>query len=190
MSCDQSAESAGQNPWLKGARSLTLQGARTRLKMPPTFIKSSPYRLNDDLPGLEEKPLANALTQAKLEELSAEFENIDILIDTAATLHYLLVLTTDRTPLDEDAGALLDSQEREQFQELKDRFKRLDVKRVNSNLKEGADRKALLYQYRLQEKSELFWTAYMITTELRTYRIFELADGPENMEKFLWTLDE
>ena len=192
-SCNSDTDRPAQE-WLEGTTTYTLQGARTQLKLPPTFLKSSPYRLEADLPALEKYPVADFITGQLLSDLEVDHDEVDILIDTTAALHFLMLVGVDKITIDADAGTVLNSQQGERFKKLQRRYRGAEFEKVASNLKEGTDRKALKYKYRVESarrsEAAIYLTNYLITTPLRTYRVYELAQSEEDLENYLWTLNE
>jgi len=170
-----------------------LAGDRTRVKLPEHYKRSSRYRLEEDLPALAADSLGLFVVQNNLEMMEFEDDEIDVFVDTLSKFNMLIIIDFDNIPLSKELGGLLSAQIKNRYEQLDFSIPEIAVQKITSNLKSGNNISRLKFKYKIEQEltgDHNYNTTYVLSTNKRSYIIFEISKTEADIEPYLWTIKE
>jgi hypothetical protein len=183
---------SSENPWEQTTRHF-LEAGEVTIRLPHSFKPSSRYRIEEYFSSRTNvNPEALLLLQLSLESLEFTDSEPDIFVDTLSNFHLLTLINVDRTPFNQSTGNFLSSRVRQAYERMEARDPKLEVEKVQTQMKENGALQLLKFKHRLHNRQTgvtIFRTIYFATSSLQTYIIDEYSHQEEDIEKYIWSLE-
>lgn len=171
-----------------------LKGKGVTIKLPSGFVESSRYRIQEDVPALNNKSASVEVVQDALTEFERNDATIDVFVDTTSQYRFITILdVAEKIALDKSAAAKLGKRLMEDYEKMDLSKRGVSVDRIQSNIKKNNLQKLAKFKFEISErnkKSKTYVTSFFITNSTRTVIIHEFSDSKEDLEFYTWSLNE
>ncbi|MEO1715220.1 MAG: hypothetical protein AAFU60_17975, partial [Bacteroidota bacterium] len=160
-------------------------------RKPPELKRSSRYRVYQDLPAIAEDSILLRLLQNSLEAMEFKDAEVDVFIDTTTAFRLVTISNIPRMEFNSTDATVLKTM-------LKRRMERSDLENpliefgeLRASMKNSKTIKLARYQFIMTnslDQTQLQETHYFLTGPSFSLYVWELADSPIEIEKYLWSL--
>ncbi|MEL7117786.1 MAG: hypothetical protein AAFO07_00035 [Bacteroidota bacterium] len=185
--CSNSQPTEGQ--WA-GTNEISLDGENIMFRFPSKFKRSSLYLLDSDIPSPTKNKTNLSLLRTFLAQTEHDDQYLDIFIDTTTQFRVLIVINAKLTDLDETQATYITQNLNVVHSRVERANSGLNIKRLESNLKENRNQKVFKLKHEITMKSnpKLYKNLYYASTDLLTIQVLEFSDIDEDVEKYMWSL--
>ncbi len=191
ISCGNDGAQQVKNLW-PDTQKVQLQDENVYLKIPKSLLRSSRYRLEQDLPTLKNDSLSLALFQNALAGMEFDDAAIDVFVDSTSNW-MIIIMNFAYEPLSKNLGAMFNGVLKKKARAIEAQYPNLKVNKIASRMKQNKQQKMMKFknQY-LDEKAQrqLFESIYFVSTKIQSYAIIEIAAGEKDIEKYLWSIKD
>jgi hypothetical protein len=179
---------------LPPSQKVYLEGKTASMNLPLTFKRSSRYLLERDIPAFQKNQFALWMFQQRLERLEFQDSEIDVFADTTSDLHFLMILNMPHTPINKQAGNLLNGQINQMWRKIQASSGNLiNVEKAGEATIRGVGKTTVLkfkhkVSFLMMQENVEFHTVFIVTSEYRTLMIMEVSENENDVEEYLWTL--
>lgn len=171
-----------------------LKGKTVSVKLPESFVESSRYRIQEDVPALKSNSTALEVVQKALEKYEQNDQSVDLFIDTTSQYHFVTILDTDeKISLDKSSAAKLGKVLMEDYKKMDLSKRGVEITRLESNIKKNTIQKLAKFKFEINDKrkrNKTYVTSFFITNSTRTLIWHEFSDSKDDLEYYTWSVKE
>ena len=192
FSCQEPSTSntVKENPWT-GTTWEYLDGVPIKFRKPSALKRSSRYRIYKDLPSVAKDTVLLLLLQNSLKAMEYQDKEVDVFIDTTTEFRLITMSNMPRMDFNAIDATVLKTR-------IKKRIKQADIENpfiefgeLKASMKNSKTIQLARFQYIMTnrlDQTQLQETHYFLTGPSFSLYVWELADSPVEIEKYLWSL--
>ncbi|MEM1220797.1 MAG: hypothetical protein AAGH79_17890 [Bacteroidota bacterium] len=186
----QTSEKSKENPWV-GTTWEYLDGVPIKFRKPGALKRSSRYRIYKDLPSVAEDSVLLLLLQNSLEAMEYQDREIDVFIDTTTEFRLMTMSNMPRMAFNAVDATVLKTMIKRRMEQADIENPLIEFGPLKASMKNSKTIQLARFQYTMTnslDQMQLQETHYFLTGPSFSLYVWELADSPVEIEKYLWSL--
>jgi len=192
-SCSSGNKQNTSTDIFQDAQEIKLEGENVYLKIPPTFKRTSRYKLESHFPHLKDDADKLRVMQKMMHLMEFDDAELDVFYDEAADFSILIISNSAKSPINEQFANMLDGALNKRYSALQSEEAGLSIEKVDSKMKNSKNLQMMKFKHRFDYSllnMTYFQSVTFMNTAVRTIAVVEITDEEGDIEDYLWSIKD
>ena len=189
LACEDSPKSGAIFPT---AKQHYLTNEQIRILLPKDFKRSSRFRLNQDMPILNQDSLRLRYIEDELSTLEFEDRDIDVFVDTTLDYRFIVIVNLEKISFNRSDIAILRSSLNKKNEETAYNNPSLSIGETKATINNNATltiARLTTPVIHLFYNTQTYNTTYFVSSKSNTIAVYEFSESEKRVEKYLWACE-